>query len=113
MEEENEMRKNYWIKHQDISNIGYYFLDKNEEEEYLENMNHEFALRVGREIMKLLSEDEQNYIYGLPPELAYRALSRLIPDTKEQVDRIRRMLLEERRQKRKELLLRGSTQESF
>ena len=54
MEEENEMRKNYWIKHQDISNIGYYFLDKNEEEEYLENMNHEFALRVGREIMKLL-----------------------------------------------------------
>ena len=112
-QEGDEMKKCYWINRKDILNIGYYFWDRNDEKKYLENVNHEFAQRVGEEIMKLLSSDEQSYIYRLSPEEGYKVVKRLIPDTKERVDRIRRTLLEERRQKRKELLLRGSTREAF
>ena len=107
------MKKSYWINRKDILNIGYYFWDRSEEKKYLENVNHEFAQRVGEEIMKLLPSDEQSYLYRLSPEEGYKEVKRLIPDTKERVDRIRRKLLEERRQKRKELLLRGSTREAF
>lgn len=107
------MKKSYWINRKDILNIGYYFWDRSEEKKYLENVNHEFAQKVGEEIMKLLSSDEQSYVYRLSPEEGYKEVKRLIPDAKEKVDRIRRTLLEERRQKRKELLLKGSTREAF
>lgn len=67
-------------------------------------------LRIKRINMKAREQEEHIKVAVFE---GYKEVKRLIPDAKERVDRIRRTLLEERRQKRKELLLKGSTREAF
>lgn len=79
------MSKNYRIGHKDIAEIGYYFLDREQEEQYLTSVNDEYAMRVGEELTKKLENNN--------------------PDFEEILTRIRGEILEEIRETRKTVLV--------
>ena len=48
------MRMDYRIKHKDVAELGYYFIEREQEKKYLQSLNDELALRVGTEAIKHL-----------------------------------------------------------
>ena len=101
------MEKNYMICHKDITELGYYFLDREQEERYLKSINDEFALRVGDEIIRRIPPDKQSYIFSLPGEDMLDYIKKNMPDIDETVKEIRENLLKELRENRKTLLMKG------
>ena len=96
---------NYYIKHNDIAGLGYYFGDNGQEDRYLESVNEELAVRVGGEICKILSPDMIEKLSFLPDSEIFDYLTRHIPGMHEIINKTREDLLEEIGKRRKDILL--------
>ena len=100
------MEQNYLICHKEIADMGYYFLNRKQEEQYLKSINDEFAFRVGEEITRSIPEDRKDYLCSLPQEERMDFLKNNIPDIEKTVTRIRKGLLKEIKEKRRDILTR-------
>lgn len=98
----------YLIKHKDLIDLGCLFIDKDEEQIYLNKLNEEFAIRVGKIISSKLTEDEFAELLNLPPEAVCLYVEKNIPGSKKAVIKIRKDLLETVKTNRKEILLLGT-----
>lgn len=99
------MSKSFLIKHEDIAGVGYYFLEKNQEEQYLESINSELAVRVDTEIRKRLSISRQMELSNLSTEEIFDRVKNRMPDIDHVIEKIRSTLLNEIREKRRDILI--------
>ncbi len=101
------MMINHLIRHKDMVDLGYMFLNHEDESEHLRKINDEFAKRVGLEAVKLVKEKKsddssevsleeiENYLRENPSEINYMVI------------RIREAYLQELSKIRKNILIRG------
>ena len=99
---------NCLICHKDIANIGYYFLDRDQEECFLKSINDEFAARVGKSVCGHLSQKMAAEINALSPEELYEYIKEKIPDIDKTANAIREGFLTELREKRRAVLVEGT-----
>lgn len=99
------MEQNYLISHKDIADRGYYFLDTEQENQYLTSVNDEFALRVGNEITQRIPKEKRGCICTLSQEELLEFIKENVPDIEETVNKIKERLLKELKDKRKNILL--------
>lgn len=99
------MEQNNLISHAEIADLGFYFMDHEQEEAFLQVINDEFALRVGEEITSCLPRDKLMVMAALPKKEMRDFIRRTIPGIEEKVIRIRNDLLDELREERRSILL--------
>ncbi len=93
------------IKHKDVAELGYYFIEREQEEKYLESLNDELALRVGMEAIKYLPEEKLRGLSSVKREEMNDYLMGNIPEMDEMVIRIRKNYLIEIKNKRRSILV--------
>ena len=99
------MEKNNLISHEDIAGLGFYFLGPDQEEQFLQVINDEFALRVGEAITGSLPQDKLVELVSLPAGEMQDFMKRIVPGFEETVIDIRKGLIEELREERRSVLL--------
>ena len=102
------MRNNYWIEHRDIADLGYYFIEFEQEQKYLQSLNDELALRVGAEAIKHLSPQKLEELSFLKKEEVFDFMVNNIPEMEKMVYRIRKDYLLEIKSKRRGVLAEDS-----
>ncbi len=102
------MKKKFLIKHKDIANIGYYFLKPSEEELFLKNVNDDFAFKVGQRVIEELYQDDK----AISKQISLKNILELVRKDEmyyaEIITEIRNGILEELKQKRRDMLLSGA-----
>lgn len=98
------MEEKYLIRHKEIAGLGYYFLDRKQEDLFLKSMNEELAFRVGEEILRKLPDHKSGdpcYAPGSETLCLHRDHGPVMEET---VSRIRKDLLQEAKKNRKRIL---------
>lgn len=99
------MEKSDLISHEEIADLGYYFLDPGQEERFLQAINDEFALRVGEAITDSLPRDKLMELVSLPEGQMQDFVKKAVPGFGETVIGIRKGIIEELREERRSILL--------
>lgn len=102
---EEEMEMNCLICHKDIARIGYYFLDRDQEERFLKSINDELAVRVGKLASRQLSPEMSAEINTIELAEIYEYIKERIPDIDETACAIREIFLKELKEKRRAVLV--------
>lgn len=108
MEEFDEM--NYRIEHEELADLGYYFLEYGQEEQCLEKINDELAQRVGMEVLKHLSSKMIKDLSSLDLEEINKYLVENVSGIDEMVSGVRDKYLLEIKNKRKSILIEENSQ---
>ncbi len=104
------MNKSYLITNEELKEIGYFFLDQNEEIKVLQTINDRFATEIGIEMKKRLSSEEFKKIVGLKAHYIQEYLETMIPQYDEIIDLKRKEILNNLKKSRKSLLANGITE---
>ena len=99
------MRMDYRIKHKDVAELGYYFIEREQEKKYLQSLNDELALRVGTEAIKHLPEEKLRGLSSIKREEVNGYLMENILEMDEMIIRIRKNYLLEIKNKRRLILV--------
>lgn len=102
------MKTTNLITHSDITEIGYYFLDREQEKLFLESINDELAERIGEDLLLRLSSDNRAIAFALPFDEIYDFFERNIPNMQSTVSQIKVDYLAELKEKRKQILTLGA-----
>lgn len=102
------MRNNYWIEHKDIADLGYYFIEFEQEQKYLQSLNDELAMRVGTEAIKHLSPQKLDELSFVNKEDVFIYIMNNIPEMEKMVYKIRNDYLLEIKSKRRGVLAEDS-----
>lgn len=100
----------YRIKHKDIADLGYYFMDIEQEKEYLKSLNDELAIRVGTEALRCLPEEKLKVLTSIKRKDINDYVMVNIPEIDEIVIRIRKNYLLEIKNKRRSILVEDNKQ---
>lgn len=95
----------YRIKHKDVAELGYYFMEHEQEKEYLKSLNDELAIRVGTEVLRYLPEEKLRVLSSVKREEINDYLMENIPEIEKLVLRIRNNYLLEIKNKRRSILI--------
>ena len=98
------MKLNYLITHQDIAKLGYYFLDKGQENAFLGHLNDEFAKRIGTSLFEQLKKDgHMSDAYVSPKEIREFFFEKN-SEAESVIEDIRSQILKDVKEERKSLL---------
>ena len=95
----------YMIKHKDVAELGYYFMEHEQEKKYLKSLNDELALRVATEALRYLPEEKLKVLSSVKREEVIDYVMGNIPEIEEIVIRIRKNYLLEIKNKRRMILV--------
>lgn len=102
------MRKDYLITHKEIAEIGYYFLEHEQEKKFLESINNELVERVATDVCGKLPPEQQIEIAGLVQDELYARLKDIAPGFDETINKNRSNILREIKMNRKDILIKGA-----
>lgn len=95
------MNTTFFIEHKDLKEIGFFFLNSEEENAFLKNVNDTFAIMVGNEMTKHITAEKAVEISGWSPQEICNYLQSAIPEYDEIIKETRNNVLDDLRERRK------------